>query len=262
MSLKAVVDSLDGLRDEEKGLYVQGQDGKFRLDIEGGFKTESEIGGLTSALSKERARADAAEKEARERERVLRDREEELKKYTAGSPQPNDNVKSRPEEDARFKQMQEELARLRKENEERAAREEEQQKKLFLQESGVFSKAASESTRYWMRSELPKHVRFQDGKPVVVDENGSPLYDGYGVPLDPMKALEKLCEKNPDGKKGLVSDMNGNGSGAQPNSFASYAAKNPFAEKTFNKTEQYKLIKENPTLARSLAQSAGVAVTW
>jgi hypothetical protein len=39
-----------------KGFYQQA-DGKFRLDIEGGYKLPSEIEGLTSALGKERQRA-------------------------------------------------------------------------------------------------------------------------------------------------------------------------------------------------------------
>ncbi len=58
MPLKPLLDSLDGLQDNIKSFHVRDGD-KHRLD---GFKTASEIDGLTSALSKERARAEEAEK--------------------------------------------------------------------------------------------------------------------------------------------------------------------------------------------------------
>lgn len=56
MGLKAVLDTLDGVDESLKGFYQQA-DGKFRLDIEGGYKLPSEVEGLTSALGKERQRA-------------------------------------------------------------------------------------------------------------------------------------------------------------------------------------------------------------
>jgi hypothetical protein len=48
--LKAVLDTLDGLPDGQKSLYVETDDGKFRLDAEG----IEDVGGLKSALDKER----------------------------------------------------------------------------------------------------------------------------------------------------------------------------------------------------------------
>ena len=53
MALKAVLDSVDGLDDEVKSFYVE-HEGKYRLDVEDGFKTTGEIDGLVSALNKER----------------------------------------------------------------------------------------------------------------------------------------------------------------------------------------------------------------
>ena len=53
MSLKPVLDNLDGLDEAIAGLYVE-QEGKYRLDVDGGFKTHEEINGLTTALNKER----------------------------------------------------------------------------------------------------------------------------------------------------------------------------------------------------------------
>ena len=69
MALKAVLDSIDGLDDGLKALYVE-QDGKFRLDVEGGFKTPDEITGLTSALNKEREARSQLEKQAKKFEGI------------------------------------------------------------------------------------------------------------------------------------------------------------------------------------------------
>lgn len=60
--LKAVVDSLDGLEDGIKGLYVE-QDGKFILDAEG-----VDNSGLKSALDKERKASRDAEAKRKETE--------------------------------------------------------------------------------------------------------------------------------------------------------------------------------------------------
>lgn len=50
MTLKLVLDSLDGLSDVQKSLYKKGEDGKFHLDVEG----VEDVSGLKSALQKER----------------------------------------------------------------------------------------------------------------------------------------------------------------------------------------------------------------
>ena len=50
MSLKAILDNLDGLSDELKGFYEAGDDGKYRVKVEG----LEDSSGLKSALQKER----------------------------------------------------------------------------------------------------------------------------------------------------------------------------------------------------------------
>jgi hypothetical protein len=60
--LKAVLDTLDGLPDAQKDLYEEASDGKFHLLAEG----VEDVGGMKSALEKERkARKDAEKKLAR-----------------------------------------------------------------------------------------------------------------------------------------------------------------------------------------------------
>lgn len=58
MPLDAVVDSLDGVEDSVKSLYVQNQEGRFVLDVKptSGYALEN-VEGLKSALQKERGRA-------------------------------------------------------------------------------------------------------------------------------------------------------------------------------------------------------------
>lgn len=62
MALKAVVESLDGMDDGSKSLYVE-RDGKFILDVEpvGGFSLE-DVTGLKTALGKERTAREQAER--------------------------------------------------------------------------------------------------------------------------------------------------------------------------------------------------------
>ena len=69
MSLKPVLDNLDGLDEAIAGLYVE-HDGKYRLDVDGGFKTHEEINGLTTALNKERDARSKLEKQAKKFEGI------------------------------------------------------------------------------------------------------------------------------------------------------------------------------------------------
>lgn len=62
--LKPMLDSLDGLDETIAGLYVE-NDGKYRLNVEGGFKTHEEINGLTTALNKERDARSKLEKQVK-----------------------------------------------------------------------------------------------------------------------------------------------------------------------------------------------------
>lgn len=69
MALKAILDSIDGADEAVRGFYAEQSEGplkgKFVLQVDGasGYALE-DVSGLKSALGKERARADAAEKQA------------------------------------------------------------------------------------------------------------------------------------------------------------------------------------------------------
>ena len=69
MSLQPVLDSLDGV-DENLAQYYVEQDGKYRLNVEGGFKTNDEIGSLTKALNSERESRSKLEKQLKKFEGI------------------------------------------------------------------------------------------------------------------------------------------------------------------------------------------------
>lgn len=62
--LKPMLDNLEGLDETTAALYVE-NDGKYRLNVEGGFKTHDEINGLTTALNKERDARSKLEKQVK-----------------------------------------------------------------------------------------------------------------------------------------------------------------------------------------------------
>lgn len=74
MALKPILDKLDDAPEAQRSLYVE-KDGKFVLDVDGGFE---DVAGLKSALEKERqARRDA------ERAAKTKENEEEARKSAA-----------------------------------------------------------------------------------------------------------------------------------------------------------------------------------
>ncbi len=69
MPLKPIVDSLESIDESLHGFYAE-KDGKFRLDVDGGFNTHDEVAGLTSALGKEREARSKLQKELKKFEGI------------------------------------------------------------------------------------------------------------------------------------------------------------------------------------------------
>lgn len=93
-----------------------------------------------------------------------------------------------------------------------------------------------------------------DGKLVACDPaTGNPLYDTDTQPMSAEKWVEKLVKDAPH-----LFEPN-SGAGARGGSPGNFTGPNPFAAKTFNLTEQAKLMKENPDAAKRL-QAAAAAV--
>jgi hypothetical protein len=73
---------------------------------------------------------------------------------------------------------------------------------------------------------------------------------GYEKGLTIKSVLSKMIEKNP---RLMKQNSAGQGTGAQG---GNSAVKNPFSKEHFNRTEQHKLMQENPSLAKSLEAQA------
>jgi len=100
------------------------------------------------------------------------------------------------------------------------------------------------------------------GDLVALEADGkTPKYGKDGTPLTIQEWVEALVAEAPHlfaESKG--SGGSGDGSGGQAGGGAEWSKKNPFKKGTqfFNLTEQGKLMKENPTLARRLMVEAGI----
>jgi hypothetical protein len=94
-------------------------------------------------------------------------------------------------------------------------------------------------------------LKLVDGKLVAHDTaSGTPLYDADANPMTHEKWIEKLTKEAPH----LFEASQGAG-GTGGNS-TSHLGSNPFSSKTFNLTEQGRLMKENPALAQRMKAAA------
>lgn len=87
-----------------------------------------------------------------------------------------------------------------------------------------------------------------DKTKLIVGDDGS--VTGLDEQINPLKQSKPFLFK--DGKP--------KGSGYEPAGGNGENKVNPFKKETFNMTEQGRLFKENPALAKSLAQEAGVSI--
>lgn len=215
--LKAVLESLEGLPEDVATHYVEGEDKKFRLDIEGGFKTTEEISGLSTALGKERARADAAEKR--------------LKSFDGFDPK-------------EFQKQQVELEQLRASRDDAAkerdafvadalkpvAADRDQYKALYEQEraekeamaiehliaqSKVFDKVKDPIYRRDLQNRIRPLLKYQDGNVVGFNAMGGQIFDSNGMPAPKDLLVEMIAKSFPDSAS-YFEGSTASGSGATP----------------------------------------------
>lgn len=214
MALKAVLDTLDGVDEAHKALYVQA-DGKFRLDVEGGFKTSEEISGLTSALGKERSSREAAERAAKAFEGLdpekAREALEKLKTVDLTKLKSVEEIQR--EWEAREKPLKDKLTQY-------------EQSVLDLNnqlDSQMIGGAFGQSKFIKEKVAIPvraltalyaKQFKREDGKVVAYDQNGNKIYGDDGQPAAFEVALEKLVMSDPD-KDNILKGSGAGGSGAR-----------------------------------------------
>lgn len=215
--LKAILESVEGLPKEIVEHYKQTEDGKYRLDIEGGYKTTEEISGLSSALGKERVRADAAEKK--------------LKEFEGFDPKELGNLKT---ENERLRASQDNAAKDREAQLAAALKpvsdDRDKYKQLYETEKAgresmmldnavarckIFEQVKDPIYRDNLQRVVRPLLKVQDGKVVGFRQDGSQVFDTNGQPPSADEIVELTVQSLPDFKK-YVTDTNPGGSGAQP----------------------------------------------
>lgn len=220
MALKAVIDKLDGLDDALKPFYVEA-DGKFRLDVDGGFKTLEEISGLTTALGKERERADKVSKlvakfegidpaEARKALETVANLDE-TKKKTVEELEASFEARTKPLKE-KVAAYEETIAKLHGDLDEAIVGG-------ALSRSEWIAANVSEDPikRLWTIDLLRKQFKREDGKLVGYSLTGEKIYgdDGQLAPVE--KAIERIIGMHPL-KNAMLKGAEGGGPGTPPRS--------------------------------------------
>jgi len=227
MGIDAIVESTEGMDQSIASLYTQdAATGKWRLDVNGGFKLPSEIEGLSSALGKERSRAEAAEK-------ALKALQGKLDGFDVDAGRAALEKVSRMTEDqkareAQFEQnVQQRLNPVLKERDELAAEVKDYKAKI---ETMLIDKALSESAflrekvskdpvhQSYVREHFRANFRVEDGQVVAYDApNGQKLFGSDGQPCNVDAALSRLVNASPIGSS-LLAGSQTSGSGASASS--------------------------------------------
>lgn len=221
MALDAVVDTLDGVAESLRPCYVQdAASGKWRLDVAGGFKTPEEIEGLSSALGKERARADAAEK-------ALKGLQGKLDGFDvdAGRAALEKVARMDADQKAREAQFEQNLrARLepvQKERDEavkRAADAEARWESMLIDRALADSVFLREKVskdpihQAFVREHFRSAFKVEDGR-VVAYADGQKMFGADGQPIGVDAALSRLVNALPNGAA-LLAGSTASGSGA------------------------------------------------
>lgn len=222
MGIDAVIDTVEGLDQNVASLYVQdAASGKYRLDVNGGFKTLSEIEGLSSALGKERGRADTAEKALKALQAKLdgfdvdagRKAMEQVARMTedqkAREAQFETNLKQRL--DPVLKERDEALAKLK----DAEARYDSMLIDRALADSAFLRDKVSRDPfhQQFVREHFRSAFRVEDGRVVAFDSGGQKMFGTDGQPCDVDTALSRLVNALPNGQS-LLAGSTASGSGA------------------------------------------------
>jgi hypothetical protein len=237
MGLKAVLDTLDGVDESLKGFYQQA-DGKFRLDIEGGYKLPSEIEGLTSALGKERQRADELAKAMKSYEgldaKAARDALAKVSNWDES--QQKNAEKMELEFQARLQPVAQERDTFKAKAEELEGKFRDFSISNAINSSKLLSEKVSKDPVHqaYVREHFKSAFKMEDGKIVAYDSNNQRIFNADGNPAGVDEALEKLVMSHPQGLS-LLAGSNASGSGAKPQSGSNGSGKGTLRRSDFDK---------------------------
>lgn len=222
MGIEAQLDTVEGLDQNIAPLYVQDSaSGKWRLDVNGGFKTLSEIEGLSSALGKERGRADAAEK-------ALKALQAKYDGFDVDAAKKAMDQVARMSEDQKAREaqweqnVQQRLGPVQKERDELAAKLKDAEARY---DSMLVDRALADSAfirdrvskdpihQSYVREHFRSAFKVEDGRVVAFDSGGQKMFGTDGQPCDVDTALARLVNALPNGQS-LLAGSTASGSGA------------------------------------------------
>lgn len=238
MGLKAVLDALDGVDEGLKSFYQKTEDGKFRLDIEGGYKLPSEIDGLTSALGKERQRADELAKAMKVFDgldaKAARDALTKVQNWDES--QQKNAEKLEQEFQARMQPVAQERDTFKAKAEELEGKFKDFSISNAINGSKFLSEKVSKDPVHqaYVREHFKSAFKVEDGKIVAYDGNGQRIFDANGNAAGVDEALEKLVMAHPQGLS-LLAGSNASGSGAKPTNGNNGGGKGTLRRSEFDK---------------------------
>jgi len=229
MGIDAVVETIEGLDKSLADLYVQdASSGKYRLNVNGGFKTASEIEGLSSALGKERSRAESAERELRDFKARYSDFDIEAGKRameqvaTMTADQKLAGQRFEAELKARLDPVIKERDEARQIAKDTEARFNSMLVDTALASSQFIKEKVSKDPIHqsYVREHFRSHFKVEDGQIVAYGDDGNKIFDNNGALASVDVALSRLINALPNGQA-LLAGSSVSGSGATAG--ASYA---------------------------------------
>lgn len=253
MSLQSIYESSEQIPDGVKDHYKEQSDGSYKLQLEGGVKTQGDIEKIKKTLEKEREeRISLQQKLSSFPDDFDPDKWDKLKHI---DPE-NYNGDGKNETQIRNEVIDEYKPKI-KELENKLQQKEEKFKNTLkrdavqqaLIEAGVTNKIRLEDA-------TDRIMRSRDIEVREDEENGT--YNVLAGSLrDPVDEFVKEWANTEEGKY-YVSAGNNSGGGSNNNGPSdSNTGENPWADGSINYTKQAKIIRENPQKAEKLASEAG-----
>lgn len=270
MALKAVVDSLDGVEDAIQGLYTEAEDGKYYLSVDG-VDALPQVRGLVTTLRRFKEVAPDAS-----RLKSKLDRLSELEGYAdlgLSADEVREKIQRLEELEASGGDVDGKIEALRQTyDKQKAALQKQLEGKLGEKDAEIQTLQSfverltvdnaldraldkvkvipetREAVKALLKQRGPKVIREGDDyRGIFETDLGEVSVEDY------VDAWSRRDEAAP-----FMPASGNKGSGAGGGKGGGSARANPFKTETRNLSEQMRLVKENPTLARQLAAEAGV----
>lgn len=194
MSLKFEIDSLDGLDEKVRGLYVE-HDGKFRLAVDGLPEVE-DVTPLKTALQKERKAAADAAKRAKQYEGLGLTAEEIAELVEEKKRAEEDKAKNAGEWDKLKNQLNDQHQTELKQRDQSVASMKTTLEKYLINAQAVSAIAAEKGIPELLLPHVQRFTRVveQDGEYAVqiVDAKGDPRINAKGEPLTISDLIQEM----------------------------------------------------------------------